>query len=148
MLVNSDGTDHLLDDEPNLRAKGPDKGLRVDRLTDVIVTAGKNELRGISTGILYDTIVDQTGKKLRVRFPRLIVSGLGRHVFSSPLEMKRGVTAVLEGGNPHLRKGEVMVPFQQRKEELGMISFEVENTVDSGASSSGIAKVLKPGTIE
>lgn len=86
------------------RIEGPDEGLRAAGRTKDIVTAGKIEPRGTATGILYQygTIVDQIGKKHRVQFPSLIVSGLGRHVFSASAAIKRGITTILEEGNPHL----------------------------------------------
>lgn len=39
--------------------------------------------------------------------------------------MKQGITAIREEGNPHLRKGCVVVLLQQWEEDLGLISFEV-----------------------
>lgn len=60
--------------------------------------------------------------------------------------MTRGVTTALEDGNRHLRNVGVVVPLQQRKEDLGLISFEGENTVaDNGAQSSEVAKALTTG---
>ncbi|CAM9762328.1 unnamed protein product, partial [Laminaria digitata] len=79
----------------------------------------------------------QTGKTHRVRFARLIASGLGRHVLSSSLSRKPGIATILEEGNPNLRKGSVVAPVQQRKEDLGQISFEMEIDANSGASSPG-----------
>lgn len=65
-----------------------------------IVTAGNRELRGTATRTLYGDIIDEAGKEHRVRFPAFIVSGLGRHIFSPIIAMKRGTTTILEEGNP------------------------------------------------
>ena len=67
-----------------------------------IVTAGNNGRRGISTIVL--SVVNQTGKKNRMCFFNSIVLGPGRHMFSSPVAIKRGTATMLEDGNSHLRK--------------------------------------------
>lgn len=62
--------------------------------------------------------------------------------FSSSIARK--ITTTLEEGNPHLRKDGAMVPIQQWKEDLTQILLKVTITAGSGATSPGIAKVLKP----
>lgn len=71
-----------------------------------IVTAGRNELPGTATGILYGTIVDQTSNKHQVESPNLIVSDLGRKLLFFPVAMKRGIITIFEEGNPHLHAEE------------------------------------------
>lgn len=77
------------------------------------MATGNRELCGAATGTLHGTIVDQTGNAHRVRFPSLTVSGLGRHAFSSSVAMKQDITTFLEEGNPHRRKGGLVVPFTE-----------------------------------
>ena len=107
-----------------------------------IVTAGRNELPGTATGILYGTIVDQTSNKHQVESPNLIVSDLGRKVLPFPVAMKRGIITIFEEGNPHMRKSGVVVSVQQRNEGLGMISFKFDIDAGNGASLPGIVNVL------
>lgn len=68
-----------------------------------------------------------------------------RAPFSSSIAMRHGIITILEEGNPHLRKGGVVMPLQQREEDSGLISFEVEIDANSEASSPGIAKRLTLG---
>ena len=90
MLADSGETEHFLGDVliPGLKDRMKAYALRDVR--KIIVAASNRELHGTATGILYGTIVDQTGRTHRARFPSLIVSGLGRHVFSSSVAMKKG----------------------------------------------------------
>ena len=111
ILVDSGAAERLLDDGLIPGSKDRMKDYALLDTPKIVVTADKNELRGTATGILYGTVVDQTGNKHRVRFPSSIVSCLGYHVFPPPLAMKRGVTTIFEEFNPHLRTGEVVVPL-------------------------------------
>lgn len=89
-----------------------DEPLDVSR---TIITAGVRKLLGTMAGTIHGTLTDKTGKTHRAQFPSLIVSGLGRHIFSATTAMTRGITTTLEEGkNPHLRKGyDVGQPEQQ-----------------------------------
>ena len=79
VLVDGGATEHFLDDELVSGLKDRMKDCTLLLVLKTIVAAGHGELCGTETGILYDTIVDQTVKTHRVRFPSLIVSGPGRH---------------------------------------------------------------------
>ena len=102
VLVDSGATEQFFVDDliPGLRNRMKDYALL--GVPKTIVAAGNRKLYGTATGILQGTIIDQTGKTHRVRFPTLIVSGLGRHVFSF-VTTKPGVATILDEGNPHIR---------------------------------------------
>lgn len=124
-MVSSTATECILDDELIPGLKDPMKDYALLGVSETLVTAGKNELLGTATGNLYGIIDDQTGKNHLMRFVSLIGSGLGRHVLSSSSDaMTRGITTVLGQGNPPLRIDGVVVPTQQRKEDLGLVSLK------------------------
>lgn len=74
-----------------------------------IITAGNKKRSGTMTGTIHGTIIDQTGKEHRTQFPSVIMSCLGRNIFSSATARKRGIATALVEGNPHLVKGTVVV---------------------------------------
>ena len=93
-------------------------------------------------------------------------------MFSSSVALKWGIATILEEGNPHLRKGSVVVPLQQRQEDLGLLtSFDVEieagcgrglfargrhgtiacnrrDVITCDRQSTGVAGVSSPGIVE
>ena len=77
------------------------------------------------TGTIYGTINDQYGRAHRAHFPSVIVSGLGRHIFSPTTAMERGITTTLVAGNAHPRKGDVVVHLEQQPGDQGLCSFKV-----------------------
>lgn len=102
----------------NTRVKGSDEGLRVAEskkyallnVTETIVAVGNRGLCEIATGtwnpgILYVTIVNQTGKKHRGRFSSLIVSGLGHNAFSPSIALNGRIVNLLERGIPGIEMG-------------------------------------------
>ena len=53
-------------------------------------TAGNNTLLGTRTGVLPGTVVDKDGRKHSVQIPGVIVSGMGRNLFSSKKAVEQG----------------------------------------------------------
>lgn len=94
-LVDSGTTEHFVDDKlvPGLKERVKDRAL-LDA-PKIFMVAGNRDLHGAATGILHDSMVDQTGKMYRERVSSLIVSGLGRYVSSSTVAMKRSVAKVV-----------------------------------------------------
>ncbi len=125
MLVDSGATEHFVDDQliPELKEKM--LNYTVLSTPKKIRAAGKHILLGTVTGILIGSITDKTGKKHEVGFPSVIVSGLGRHLFSSSDAASRGISTVIEPGNPHLKRNNIVVPLQQLDADVGLCSFQV-----------------------
>ena len=143
MLVDSGATEHFLDDEliPGLKQLMQDYNLLEE--PKKIVTAGNQVLLGTATGILPCVITDQNGSTHQVGFPSLIVSGLGRHLFSSSAAAARGTSTIIEAGHPRLTRGDIIVPLQQLDGDMGLSSFEVglgaESSVLEAPPTSAIA---------
>ena len=55
----------------------------------------------------------------------MVVSGLGRDLVSSSHAATRGVSTVIEPGNPHLKRKNIVAPLQQPDEDMGLCSFQV-----------------------
>lgn len=128
VLVDSNAAEYFLDDEliPDLR----DRLMNPTRLNvlEVIITAGDREMLGALTGTMHGSITDQGGKPHRAHFPRTIVPGLGRRTFSSSTAVERGITitTTLEAGDPHLRKGNIVVQLGQQHWDRGLCAVKVD----------------------
>lgn len=126
MLVDSGATEHFLDDEliPGLK----DILLDYELLDNPkkIAAAGQRVLLGTATGVLPDTITNQNGGVHKANFRIVIVSGLGRHLFSSSAGMVRGIATNLEPGYPRPKKGDIVVPLQQPPADNGLCTFDVD----------------------
>lgn len=75
-----------------------------------VMPAGE-KVRGTAAGIIDGFIVGEIGNKHRMRFPRLIISGVGSTFVSSSTAIKTVNT--IEEGNPFRRKDGVVLPIQQ-----------------------------------
>lgn len=81
------------------------------------------------------TITDAEGKTHPVHIPGMIVSGLGRHLFSAKEAAKKGVTTIIEQDNPRLEMVKVVLPLQQINGDQGLHSFSVDLGVNPGGSA-------------
>ena len=108
------------------------------------MTDGNDEPRG-NTGTPCGTIVDQIGKKDRVRFIGLIVSRLGRNVFSPPVALKKRITYTFESGNQQ-KEGWGRGVITATEIGLGSLtSFKLEIDAGIAPSSPGVVNARKPG---
>ena len=135
MLVNSGATEHFLDDELFPGSKDWMKGYASLGIPKTIVATGNRKLRNWNPQRHHRRPERQDASSA---VSQLTLRDLGCHIFSSSVAMNRGVDTILEEGNLNLRKGGIVVPLQQREEDLGLKSFEVEIGTNSGASSPGI----------
>ena len=144
MLVDSGASDHLIDEEliPRLRKSMRDYKKVNDPKT--IMTNGNKKLFAAATGTIWGYIIDQAGKRVRVRISVMFVPGLGRNVFSSIKAMQSGVSTILETGNPLLQfDSSTSLPLTQHPEDKGVCSYNVFPCTlgDTADASSTLAVV-------
>lgn len=113
-----------------------------------ISIAGNRKLLGTMTGTIQGTNTDQTDKTHRAHFLSLSVPGLGHHILSPTTALKRGITTTLETGNPHLRKGDIMVQLEHQLGGRGLCSFKVDlearNSAIKAPTTPAVALTAKP----
>ena len=80
----------------------------------------------IATANLLGVITDKAGTNHDVGFPSLIAPGLRRNLFSFFDATTRGIKTVIETGNSPLERTDIIVPPKQRKEDMGVFSFQVK----------------------
>ena len=114
MLVGSGATDNFLDPvlTPGVRAHMRDfEDLRIPL---PIIAAGQHVLHGVTTGVLFGTVADDSGHNRQVSFRVVLVPGLGTNFFSVTAALSNGVTSLFYPDNPRLESGVVVVPMKIR----------------------------------
>lgn len=88
MLLKIGAIEHIMDDEQIPRWTDRMMNSALLDVPKTNVTAGARGSHGTTTGILYGTVVDRTGKAHFVRFPGLIGLSLALHVCFSSVATK------------------------------------------------------------
>ena len=94
ILVDNGASEHYVDGHitPGLRGRLSDyKALAVPRK---ITTAGNHKLPGDATGVIGGTVIDTHGQRQSVGLSIVVVSGLGKKLFSIPEATSEGVVTV------------------------------------------------------
>ena len=139
VLVDSgatDNTDNYLHPAltPGVRAHMPDVEDR--RIPLPIIAAGKHVLHGVTTGVLFGTVADDSGHDRQVSFRVVLVTGPGTKLFSVAAALSNGVASFFYPDNPRLESGDVVVPMKIRGvDETGKITCSI--TVKLGAGDCG-----------
>ena len=125
LLVDSGATDHYLGDKlvPRLR----DKMLNLIKLVvpKRIPTVGGHALLGTEQGIMFGTFADNKGLRHVVKLLSVIVSGLGRNIFSSAVASKKGVKTIIKDGKHRMTEGNVILPLKQLPGDMGLCSTDL-----------------------
>ena len=93
MLMDSEATDNYLDPAltPGVRAHMRDiEDLRI-RLP--IIAAGQHVFHGVTTGVLFGMVADDSGHDRQVSFRVVLVPGLGTNLFSVTAALSNGVAS-------------------------------------------------------
>ena len=127
-LVDNGASGHYFDDEtpPSLS----DKLLNYTELErpHKIVTAGLYVLLGTATGTASGMIVDEKDNRHRVDLPRVVVPGLGHHLFSASQAAKSGL-ATTNDSRPRLEKGQHVLPLLQPNNNQYLFCFDLGFTL-------------------
>ena len=100
LLVHSGSPDHYFD---HTIIPGPGNLMFDVEMLETprkISTAGSNTLLGTRTGALPGTVVDKDGRRHSVKIPGAIVSGVGRHLFSSKKAVEKGTFTIIDSDLP------------------------------------------------
>lgn len=110
----------------------------------LIVVAGGAELHGTGTAIISCVARDDNRNRHPAHLRGMIVSGLGRHVFSPTSELQNGVKLILETGNPRLVLGKLTMPLKQHPQDQGMCPLDamlpapLDKTTRESAEDDGL----------
>ncbi|CAB1113015.1 unnamed protein product [Ectocarpus sp. CCAP 1310/34] len=136
MLVDSGATDNYLDPAltPGVRAHMRD--IEDLRIPLPIITAGQHVLHGVTTGVLFGTVTDDSGQDRQVSFRVVLVPGLGTNLFSVTAALSNGVASLFYPDNPRLESADAVVPMKiQGVDNTGKITCSI--TIKLGAENGG-----------
>ena len=136
MLVDSGATNNFLDPvlTPVVRAHMRD--FKDPRVPLPIIAAGPHLLHGVTTGVLFGSVADDSGHNRQVSFRVVLVPGLGTNLFSVTAALSNGTTSLFYPDSPRLESGDVVVPMTIRGvDDTGKITCST--TVKLGAGDGG-----------
>lgn len=100
MLVDSGSAVNYVD--PSLTPGLQDfmSDVEVLQVPHTIVAAGQHLLKGVATGTVNGTVVDDGGTECHASFRAAVLPGLGTNLFSVTSAMLKGVATVFYSDNP------------------------------------------------
>ena len=123
MIVDSDASDHSIDEELIPKLRKIMKEYKTLQELDTIVTNGNEKVIVVATGTIWGYIIGQAGNRSPVRISAMVVLGLGRSGFSSIKAMQQGVNNILETENRHLQfDRNISLPLIQHQDDKGVFS--------------------------
>ena len=108
-----------------------DKTLAVPRK---ITTAGNHKLPGDATGGISGTVIDTHGQRQSVGLSIVVVSGLGKKLFSIPEATSEGVVTVFALDGSRIETNGFSLPLQQVAGTRDPFLFNLEESVPNVAS--------------
>ena len=100
LLVDSSSSDHCFDDTIIPGSETHMLNAEVLETPRKISMAGNHIVLGTGTGTLPGTVVDKDGRRHSVKIPGAIVSGVGRHLFSSKKAVEKGTFTIIDSDLP------------------------------------------------
>ena len=92
-------------------------------------------MEGAGQGLLRGHIIDARGVQRLIQISVLIVSGLGRNLFSVKQASRNGVVSIFDKYNPRLEANNFTLPLQELENELYFFSLDLV----SGSSAPELA---------
>ena len=136
MLVDSGATDNYLDPALTPGVRAHMRYIEDLRIPLPIIAAGQHVLHGVTTGVLFVTVADDSGYDRQVSFRVVLVPGLGTNPFSVTAALSNGAASLFYPDNPRLESGDVVVRMKIRGvDDTGKITFST--TVKLGAGNGG-----------
>ena len=123
MVVDSGASSHYVDDKLIKGIKTRMFEFKTLEKPSIITTAGMHQLHGTATGKLRVKVTDSHGEKKTVILPVTIVSGIGRHLFSSVAAQTRGFKTTISD-DPSIENSTYKFPLH-KKGQLFMINMEI-----------------------
>ena len=137
LLVDGGSSDHYFDETINPGLENLMLYVEMLETPRNISTAGNNTLLGTKIGVLLGTVVDEDGRQHNVQITGVIVSTMGRYLFSVKKEVEKGMSTIIDSNLPRLQQGELVLPLQQRHEDSGFLILRVFVGI-SGQSNYGV----------
>ena len=109
LLVDSGSSVHYFDDTIISGLENLILNLEMLETPHKISMAGNNTLLGTRTGVFQAPLSARTGGS--TAFPGVIVSGMGRHLFSSKTRVQTGMCTIIDSDLPRLQQGELVLPL-------------------------------------
>ena len=122
MSVDSGASKHFVDDEQVLELKEKMLNYTVLNMLKKYERPGSRH-SWVPPNILFGFITDKAGDKHEVGFPSMVVSSLGRYLFSSSDTATIAIPKVIAPGNPHLKRNNIVEPLHQLREDMRLCSF-------------------------
>ena len=114
MLADSGATDNYVDPALTPGVRTLMRDIEDLRIPLPIIAAGQHVLHGVTTGVLFGTVADDSGQDGQVSFRVALVPGLGTNLFSVTAALSNGVASFFYPNNPRLESGDVVVPMKIR----------------------------------
>ena len=136
VMVDSGASGHYFDDAliPRLRYRLENyQELAIRRY--ITTTAGGHQLEGAGQGLLRGHIIDAQGVQRLIQISVLIVTGLGRNLFSVKQASRNGVVSIFDKYNPRLEANNFTLPLQELENDLYFFSLDLV----SGSSAPELA---------
>ena len=136
MLVDSGATDNYLD--PALTPGGWAQMRDIEdlRIALPIIAAGQHVFHGVTTGVLFGTVADDSGQDRQVNFRVVLIPGLETNLFSVTAAVSNGVASLFYPENLRLEPGDEVVRMKVRGvDDTGKVTCFI--TVKLGAGGDG-----------
>lgn len=125
VLLDSGASDHFVHNLLLLNVEEHLVEYRKLHPSKIIEVAGYNTVQGIATGISRGFAMNSKNELQPISLQVTLVPGLGKHLFSPEMALKRGVTTVLSKENPRLSNASMVIPLKHVTPRVFAITFMI-----------------------
>ena len=112
MMVDSRATDKYLDPALTPGVRAHMRNIEDLRMPLPTIAAGQHDLHGVTTGVLFGTVADDSAHDRQVSYRVVSVPGQGTNLFSVTAAPSNVVASFFYPDNPRLESGGVVVPMK------------------------------------